>query len=83
MRKRIGRQEPTVWSTLPYRKSMGPEVVKAYEQTGQKVMKWQKLQIKYILAKAFGTTAKAIQQLNPNKIKNIIAIQTGWILRVK
>lgn len=50
MRKRIGRQEPTVWSTLPYRKSMGPEVVKAYEQTGQKVMKWQKLQVKHILA---------------------------------
>lgn len=50
MRKRIGRQEPTVWSTLPYRKSKGIEAIEAYEQSGQKVMKWQKLQIKAILA---------------------------------
>lgn len=50
MRKRIGRQEPTVWSTLPYRKSEGPAVVEAYEKTGQKVMVWQKKQIKAILA---------------------------------
>ena len=35
------------------------------------------------IAKAYGTTAKAIQQLNPAKIKNINIIQTGWKIRVK
>ena len=50
MGKRIGRQEPTVWSTLPYRKTKATEVIKAYELSGQKVIKWQKLQLKAILA---------------------------------
>lgn len=49
-RKRIGRQEPTVWSTLPYKKSKGKEAVKLYKQTGQNVLEWQKLQIEAILA---------------------------------
>lgn len=35
------------------------------------------------IAKAYGTTAKAIQQLNPTKIKNINIIQIGWKIRVK
>lgn len=49
-KKRIGRQEPTVWSTLPYTKSEGDEVVASYEATGQSVMEWQKKQINAILA---------------------------------
>lgn len=49
-KKRIGRQEPTVWSTLPYKKTFGKEAVETYEQTGQKMMKWQKLQMNAILA---------------------------------
>lgn len=48
--KRKGRQEPTVWSTLPYKKSYGKEAVGLYEATGRKVMKWQKNLIKDILA---------------------------------
>lgn len=48
--KRIGRQEPTVWSTLPYRKSVGMEAIRLYEETGNKVMPWQKKQIKAIMA---------------------------------
>lgn len=48
--KRKGRQEPTVWSTLPYRKSLYKEAVADYEATGQKVLKWQKNIIKDILA---------------------------------
>lgn len=52
MGKRLGRQKPTVWSTLPYKKglSKGPEAVEAYEKTGQSVLEWQKLQIEAILA---------------------------------
>ena len=50
MSKRLGRQEPTVWATLPYKNTKGKEAVKAYELSGQKVMKWQKLQIEAILA---------------------------------
>lgn len=52
MGKRLGRQLPSVWSTLPYKKdlSKGPEAVDAYEKTGQKVLEWQKLQIEAILA---------------------------------
>lgn len=50
MGKRIGRQEPTVWSTLPYKKSVGKLASELYEQTGNKVLKWQKKQIEAILA---------------------------------
>lgn len=50
MGKRIGRQEPTVWSTLPYTHTEGEAVVAAYEATGQSVMEWQKKQINAILA---------------------------------
>ena len=50
MKKRIGRQEPTVWFTLPYKRSKGLEAIKAYQESGQKVMEWQKKQIKAILA---------------------------------
>lgn len=48
--KRKGRQEPTVWSTLPYRKSFYKEAVGLYEATGRTAMKWQKNLIKDILA---------------------------------
>lgn len=50
MGKRIGRQEPTVWSTLPYKKTVGKLAVAAYEQTGNTVLEWQKKQIDTILA---------------------------------
>lgn len=50
MEKRIGRQTPTVWVTLPYEKTEGEAVVEAYESTGQHVMEWQKKQIDAILA---------------------------------
>lgn len=48
--KRIGRQKPTVWSTLPYNESKGSEAVDMYEETGQGMMEWQKLQMDAILA---------------------------------
>lgn len=48
--KRIGRQEPVVWSTLPYTESKGSETVEMYEKTGQDMMEWQKLQMDAILA---------------------------------
>ncbi|MDO4800616.1 MAG: hypothetical protein Q4A15_00475 [Prevotellaceae bacterium] len=50
--KRIGRQTPTVWSTLPYEKelSKGSDAVDMYELTGQPMMDWQKLQLEAILA---------------------------------
>lgn len=50
MGKRIGRQEPTVWSTLPYTHTEGQDVIDSYEETGQSVMEWQKMQINAILA---------------------------------
>jgi len=48
--KRKGRQEPTVWSTLPYRKSLYKEAVCLYEESGNTVLKWQKNIIKDLLA---------------------------------
>lgn len=48
--KRKGRQTPTVWSTLPYRKSNYKEAVDLYEASGHEVLKWQKYIIKDILA---------------------------------
>jgi len=48
--KRKGRSTPTVWSTLPYRKSQYKEAVELYEASGNKVLKWQKNIIKDILA---------------------------------
>lgn len=50
MEKRIGRQEPTVWSTLPYTHTEGQGVIDSYEATGQSVMEWQKKQVNAILA---------------------------------
>lgn len=50
MEKRLGRQTPTVWSTLPYTHTEGQEVIDSYEATGQSVMEWQKLQVNAILA---------------------------------
>lgn len=47
---KIGRQEPTVWYTLPYEKSAGSEAVAAYEETGHLMMDWQKIQLEAILA---------------------------------
>lgn len=47
--KRIGRQEPTVWITLPYTESDGQLAIDSYEESGQSVLEWQKLQIKAIL----------------------------------
>lgn len=51
-KKRIGRQVPTVWSTLPYNKklSKGNDACAFYESTGQPLMEWQKLQLEAILA---------------------------------
>lgn len=48
--KRLGRQTPTVWATLPYKKSKGKDAVKAYEASGRKCQKWQKNLIDIILA---------------------------------
>lgn len=50
MRKRIGRQEPTVWSTLPYKKTKGREAIKSYKASGRKLIPWQEKQINAILA---------------------------------
>lgn len=35
------------------------------------------------IAKDFNTTCEAIQKLNPDKIKDINKIRTGWIIRIK
>lgn len=48
--KRIGRQEPTVWITLPYKESKGSEAVNLYELTGHEMMEWQKMQLEKIMA---------------------------------
>lgn len=48
--KRKGRQEPTVWSTLPYEHTKGDEAIEAYNLTGRSALEWQQLQIKAILA---------------------------------
>lgn len=50
MKKRIGRQEPTVWVTLPYKHTLGNEAIETYNLTGNKALEWQELQIKAILA---------------------------------
>lgn len=50
MEKRIGSQEPTVWSTLPYTKTMGQEAIDTYNLTGNKALEWQEMQINKILA---------------------------------
>lgn len=49
-KKRFGRQEPTVWSTLPYKRSEGDLAIALYSQTNQELMPWQEKQIDAILA---------------------------------
>lgn len=48
--KRIGRQEPTVWSTLPYTQSNGYEAVEMYNMSGKTALEWQEKQLDAILA---------------------------------
>lgn len=48
--KRKGSQTPTVWATLPYKKSYGKEAVAIYEKTERKCQLWQKKLLDIILA---------------------------------
>ena len=49
--EKIGRQEPTKSYTLPYTKTLGPEVVSYYEEvSGRKLYPWQVSQIYDIMA---------------------------------
>lgn len=48
--KRIGRQTPTKSFVLPYKASRYQEAVDIYERSGQKVLEWQKLLLKDIMA---------------------------------
>lgn len=47
---RKGRQEPTVWVTQPYEKSLYKDCIELYEQSGRKAQEWQKNIMKDILA---------------------------------
>lgn len=49
-KKRRGRQKPTVWFTLPYRKSLGKEAVELYNSTGRTAQGWQENLIKPMMA---------------------------------
>lgn len=48
--KRIGRQTPTKSFVLPYDRSRSDEAVEIYEKTGRKVLEWQKLLLRDIMA---------------------------------
>lgn len=50
MAKRLGRQKPTVWATLPYEKTRGAEAIEIYEMTGRKAQEWQVNLVNDILA---------------------------------
>ena len=47
---RVGRQTPTEYVTLPYKKSKGKEAIDLYQKTGRKAQPWQKTLLKDILA---------------------------------
>lgn len=50
MKKRFGNEKPTVWVTLPYRKTAGAEAIEIYNKSGKTALPWEELQIKAILA---------------------------------
>ncbi|MBR0148552.1 MAG: hypothetical protein IJM23_05080 [Lachnospiraceae bacterium] len=51
---RVGRQTPTAYVVLPYKKSKGKEAICLYQETGRKAQPWQKNLIKDILAYSTG-----------------------------
>jgi len=53
-RTRVGRQTPTKYVVLPYRKTKGKEAICLYQETGRKAQQWQKNLIKDVLAYTSG-----------------------------
>ena len=50
METRIGSQFPSQYIILPFKKSLGTDAVKSYEESGRKAQDWQKLLIENIMA---------------------------------
>lgn len=48
--KRFGRQEPSVWFTLPYTETKGNEAVELYNSTGREALEWQQSLVYDIMA---------------------------------